>query len=85
MVSSTIYDDRIIVIPSKVLSLPCISQIGEIWNASIQQHESVVVVSFWPETENYTTGKRGTDKAFKKATDILKKNNIPYKLKKFVY
>lgn len=87
MLGSIIYSDIILCFKSEERnSLTAATEIDDIWNASIQQHEGLILVKFWPETVDYRhPEKKSIKKGFDKAKGILTKYNIPYKVKRFTF
>lgn len=87
MLRSIIYSDIIVVFKAGVQNgARILAEVDNVWNASVAMHDSLIVVSFWPETDTSHPDKpKNINKGLKEVKDILKSYGVDYKIKKFTF
>ena len=80
-----VYNDKVIVFKSdSVNAVKAKEECDSMTGTSVDVHDGVIVIKFWPCWQ-MKTDKRGIEDAFKKAQETLNKYDIPFKVKKFTF
>ena len=82
---SMVYDDKMIVFDASArMALKAKEEIDTQTGTSLDVHDTVVVVKFWPAWQS-RKHEKGIDDAFKNTKEILEKYGLDYRIKKWTF